>query len=437
MHTSWDRGTILLHDVDTPPAGAVWDPRVDLYRAPAIAWSALPSKDDRVRPELPVPTTFPAPDLRPYQGAALGAWEVADRRGTIVLPTGAGKTRTAVAAIARAGVRTLCLAPTRVLLEPWAAALRGAGVPSVGRFGDGDRVEAPITVATFVSARAHAETLGNRFDLLVVDEAHHFGGGALDETLEMYIARWRLGLTATPPADPGRCDRLASLIGPVVFRTSLEELAGRWLAPFRTITVTVSLTATERAVYDAEAAVWRPAIKAFFAVFPSAQWASFIAHAQGTEEGRRALAAWRRSRAVLALPENKRRLLCDILDRHRESRVLVFCAEAATALRIAREFLVPALTAEIGRTERAAVLGAFAKGELRVVVSARVLNEGVDVPEADVAVLLGGNQGDREYVQRVGRVLRPSPGKEAIIYEIVTAGTREVGRAESRRQESR
>lgn len=433
MRATWDRGTILLHDAEAPPSGATWDPRVGVYRAPAAAWSSLMGiQVDEVVPELPRPPALIVPALRPYQEAAVLAWELAGRRGTVILPTGAGKTRTAVAALARAGLRALVLAPTRVLLDPWIAALRAAGADEVGRYGDGARVERPITVATMASARLHAETLGNRFDALVVDEVHHFGGGALDETLDMFTAPFRLGLTATPHDDPVRAARLDALVGPIVYEASLDELAGKWLAPFRTVTLTVDLTRAERAAHDAEARVWRPYVRAFFEATPGAGWANLVANAQKTDAGRRALAAWRRSRAILALPERKRALLGELLLHHAASRALVFCGDATSAIELARQLLVPALTAEIGRDERARVLAAFASGELRVIASARVLNEGVDVPDADVAVIVGGSQGQREYVQRVGRVLRPVAGKEAVVYNVVTRGTREVERASER-----
>ena len=92
------------------------------------------------------------------------------------------------------------------------------------------------------------------------------------------------------------------------------------------------------------------------------------------------------------------------------------------------------LTCDIGRPERDAVLDAFRQGRLRALVSSRVLNEGLDVPDADVAVIVGGALGEREHVQRVGRLLRPSPGKRALVYELVTRQTIEVSQAWRRRQ---
>ena len=93
---------------------------------------------------------------------------------------------------------------------------------------------------------------------------------------------------------------------------------------------------------------------------------------------------------------------------------------------IAREHLVMPLTCDIGRRERDEVLDAFPRGSIRALVSARVLNEGIDVPDADVAIIVGGALGEREHVQRVGRLLRPAEGKRALVYELVTRDTIEV-----------
>jgi superfamily II DNA or RNA helicase len=437
----WERGTIVIGREapvrDLP--GVLWDPRIGAFRAPGHTHRTLVTSirkrgfavEDRVLTLGEPPAPFEPPELRAYQECALAAWEMGGRRGIVCLPTGAGKTRVAVAAVAKTQARTLVLVPTRVLLEQWARTLRAAGV-TPGVYGDGQRDAKPITVATFASALRHVDTLGNRFELLVIDEVHHFGSPAGDETLEMTTAPWRLGLTATPP-DGARAERLDVLVGPIVFRSSIGDLAGRFLAPFHVVTVTVGLTASERATYDAQLAAYQPVVRRFFDAAPGATWPDFVRAAGKTVEGQRGLAAWRRSRTCLAFTAAKRAALGQLLARHRASRVLVFAQDVATAYAVSREHLVPALTSEIARDERAAWLAHFAAGELRVLVSARVLNEGVDVPAADVAILVGGSQGAREYVQRVGRVLRPSAGKEAVVYEMITGGTHESRQAEGRR----
>jgi superfamily II DNA or RNA helicase len=68
------------------------------------------------------------------------------------------------------------------------------------------------------------------------------------------------------------------------------------------------------------------------------------------------------------------------------------------------------------------------------VATSRVLNEGVDIPAAQVGVVLSGTSTVREHVQRLGRILRPQKGKRAVLYEVVTADTTEVGAAARRRE---
>ncbi len=445
MRLVFDRGTLVIHgdiaDAGSLP-GVLWDPRIRAWRAPACHYAALsrelarryPGFHDEVRPKLVEAPPIPLPELRPYQAAAVASWEFAGNRGMIALPTGSGKTRTAIAAISKTRLRTLCLVPTRALMEQWAKILRDISPGPIGEYGDGRRVEQPVTIATFASALRNMETLGNRFDLLVIDEVHHFGGGAGDEILEMCTAAARMGLSATPPEDEIRRTRLAALVGPEVYRASVEDLAGRYLAAFELITISIRLTPEESHAYKTEMSIFHPVCRAFFDSVPGASWSDFVAAACRSDPGRRALAAWRRSHSIVRYSAEKRRIVADLLLRHQDSRILIFAADNDTAYSVAREHLVQPITCDIGKRERARALQRFRTGELRILVSARVLNEGTDVPAADVAIIVGGSQGSREYVQRVGRILRPSEGKKAIVYDLVTRDTFEVRRADAHRR---
>jgi superfamily II DNA or RNA helicase len=166
---------------------------------------------------------------------------------------------------------------------------------------------------------------------------------------------------------------------------------------------------------------------------PGASWAEFACAAAKTEQGRRALAAWQRARQMLAFPEAKRRMLAHLLARHADSRIIVFTADNATAYAVSREHLIMPLTCHVGRNERQRALTLFREGRLRTLVSAQVLNEGLDVPDAEVGIIVAGSRGMREHVQRVGRVLRPRPGKRATVYELVVRATGEVRQARRRR----
>ncbi|MBK7584853.1 MAG: DEAD/DEAH box helicase family protein [Myxococcales bacterium] len=446
MRLSFEHGTLVISE---PPEldlgfapGVMWDPRVALWRAPAHFHAELTHTlrakrlplEDTVRP---VPSALSAPwtepTLRPYQKGALLAWTLAERRGLVVLPTGAGKTRVAVAALAELRLPALVVVPTRALLAQWHAELGRVCPEPVGIWGDGERRNGTVTVATFESAYRLMPELGSRFDVLIVDEVHHFGLGQRDELLEMCVAQHRLGLTATPP-DPVALARLDGLIGPVVYELGVADLTGTYLADFDLIELRLALDADERRRYQEDHGRFVTVFKPFARQNPNAAWQDFTSVAMQSAEGRAALAAWRRSRRLLSLTRKKLAAVHEILQRHRSSKVLVFTADNHAAYTIARCELITPITCEIRRKERARALSAFQEGSLRALVSSRVLNEGIDVPDADVAVIVGGTLGEREHVQRIGRLLRPRPGKRATVYELVSAGTREVAQSRERRR---
>lgn len=182
MRLDFDRGTIVCSEPDPKCdpfrlPGVLWDERVAAFRAPAYRYGEIAAalRASGTRTADAVMTPWEAAEyadtrssLRPYQQAAVGAWDVMGRRGMVVLPTGAGKTHVAYAAIQQVRRPTLCLVPTRILLRQWVAGLRAALGSSVGIYGERDL--RAITVATFESAYRQMAELGNRFELLVIDE---------------------------------------------------------------------------------------------------------------------------------------------------------------------------------------------------------------------------------------------------------------------------
>ncbi len=448
MRLIFDRGTIVILGSESPKEladlpGALWDPRIGSLRCPARFHHALVAELGRRRVQFAdevaehsaasLMENLAPVDLRPYQEAALAAWDLAGRRGTAVLPTGAGKTRLAIAAMARAGVPALCLVPTRVLLDQWARAIQEILAIVPGRLGDGERRIDSLTVATFESGWRHMHRLGNQFGMVVVDEAHHFGNGMRDEALDMCIAPLRLGLTATKPRGQPAA-RLAELVGPTVYELRVDELTGEFLAPYDAVVLHLDLTVEERAHYDELMATFRDVMGGYRRFHPEASWDEFATAAARTDAGRRAISAWHRARKLIAFPAAKRAMVGTLLERHRATPTIVFTADNPTAYAISREHLIMPLTCDIKRKERERMLTLFKQGKLRALVSAQVLNEGLDVPEAEVGIIVAGNKGEREYVQRVGRVLRPRPGKRALVYELVVRATTEVGQSRRRRQ---
>jgi len=129
---------------------------------------------------------------REYQQEALSAWRDNERRGSVILPTGSGKTFLAVQAIADAGVSTLIVVPTIDLMNQWHATLTNAfgdQLPDgVGVLGGGSHNVTNITVTTYDSAYRYINEYGDQFGLLVVDEVHHLPAPTYQQIPEMTIA---------------------------------------------------------------------------------------------------------------------------------------------------------------------------------------------------------------------------------------------------------
>jgi superfamily II DNA or RNA helicase len=278
------------------------------------------------------------------------------------------------------------------------------------------------------------EHLGARFGLVVFDEVHHLVADSYAMAARLCLAPYRLGLSATPERDDGKDALLDELVGPIVLRREIDELEGTFLADYDVVRIDVTLSDDERRQW-AEA---RATYKAFLqseriAIGGAGGWDRFVQRAARSPEGRLALAAWRLQRRLAFGAAQKMEHVDAILHRHRGARVLVFSDDNATAYAVARRFLVPVITHQTKVRERTALLRAFADGTLPVLATSRVLNEGVDVPDAQVAVVLSGTGSTREHVQRLGRVLRPRPGKRAVLYELVSADTGETYTSEKRR----
>jgi superfamily II DNA or RNA helicase len=203
---------------------------------------------------------------------------------------------------------------------------------------------------------------------------------------------------------------------------------------FDLIVLRLGLSPRERSTYLADYRIFADVNGRFRRLHPHGTWQEFVSAASQSTAGRAALNAWRRTRRLLAFTDAKAEAVRRLLAQHRDSRTLVFTADNDAAYAIAREHLVMPITCDVSRSERERALAAFRTGDLRALVSARVLNEGIDVPDADVAIIVGGTQGQREHVQRVGRLLRPGPGKRAVVYELVTMATSETRQSAERRR---
>jgi superfamily II DNA or RNA helicase len=423
---------------------ARWDAREARHRAPAIAYpdlvrlftrASIPFVDEARRyVELPSgPVLHREPRL--YQAEAIEAWRRARGRGVVVLPTGAGKTHVAVMAIADKRRATLVIAPTLDLVRQWYDVLRASFDQPVGLVGGGEHDVRDLTVTTYDSAHLHMEYLGDRFGLLVFDEAHHLPSSGYAFAAKAAIAPFRLGLTATPERADGKDADLEALVGPIVYRKDVQELRGEFLADYDVQRVVVDLEPDERDDYEEARAVYRGFLsKNGISLRTPAGFGEFILKSTFSEEGRAAMAAYRRQRALAFAARGKLAILERLLHVHRHDPAIVFTQDNATAHLVSRRFLLPAITHQTKVRERSEILAGLADGTYGAVVTSKVLNEGVDVPDASVAVVLSGSGSVREHVQRLGRVLRKKGDKRAVLYELVSGDTSETYTSERRRE---
>jgi superfamily II DNA or RNA helicase len=151
---------------------------------------------------------------------------------------------------------------------------------------------------------------------------------------------------------------------------------------------------------------------------------------------REALLARNRAIKVALNSEAKLSLLAKQLETHRNEKTLIFTLHNDLVYAISRRFLIPALTYQTPKEERREILDNFRKGDYKTIVTSQVLDEGVDVPDASVGFILSGTGSTREYVQRLGRLLRKVEGKRAKLVEIVSKETIEVRMSRRRRQKT-
>ena len=454
----YEAGTIALAgqlgDVNPSALGLEPDGRTGGWRTSAHRYAEVrvslvdPGTDvtDTVLDLEPYDAQESTYSLRDYQREALEDWLTTDRwadvptcwptedrplpqapAGVLELPTGSGKTVIGIHAIETLATPTLVVVPTIDLLEQWASELeREFGVP-IGRFGGGEQHREPITVSTYDSAYLKADSVGDRFGLVVFDEVHHLGGEGYREIARLLAAPARLGLTATFERPDDAHEVVRELVGPVVHRIDVDELAGEHLAPYDLKRLEVSLTPEEREAYETHQGVFTDYLASSSVQLRSGSDYQELVKRSGTDpRAREALLAKQRAREVVMGSDAKLDALEEILKNHREERVIVFTAHNDLAYDVAERFLIPAITHRTGTAERREILERFRDGRYSRVVSSNVLDEGVDVPDASVGVILSGSGSAREFTQRLGRILRPTDdGGRAILYEVISTDTTE------------
>jgi superfamily II DNA or RNA helicase len=445
MELTFNRGTIIIRgDVRIP--NSIWDERSRAFRAMALHYRDIIeylknsgiNYTDNVLDLVLCPELQSSITLRDYQKQALDAWISNSKRGVIVLPTGSGKTVIGIEAISLLNTPTLVIVPTLDLLDQWHSRLKKEFKVDVGVLGGGEQEIKALTVSTYDSAYIHADKLGNRFGFIIFDEVHHLPAEGYKHIAEMFASPFRMGLTATYEREDGLHTELNRLVGGKIFVKKVNELAGDHLSPFRLEKVIVELSEEEQEEYEHNQGIFAEYLRRCnITIRTSSDFQKLVIRTGRDPNARKALLARNKARDIALNSVSKIERFRVILKQHKSSRLFIFTEHNKLVHRISREFLIPAITYRTASKERTDILDRFRSGVYRAVVTSKVLDEGIDVPDADVGIILSGTGSERAFIQRLGRILRKKEGKEAVLYEIVSAETSEINTAQRRKKSLR
>lgn len=426
-----------------------------------------------------VPTTILGSPftMREHQLDALRAWAANEHNGILELATGAGKTITAIYAATRIaeaneGIALIVAVPYQDLADQWVSELamfnihavrcygsRAEWEPTVQAYLRRNRGEQREFLAVVVVNRTlktdHFQAFAGRLDqnrlFFIGDECHHHGGAGFVGKL-LPGARFRLGLSATPfhYMDDDANKRLKAVYDKPVFEYGLADaVQDKVLTPYEYFPVPVELTEREAQDYlDLSDQIAR----AFMAAKSD----------MASPSGERLKALLMRRARLVGAAENKMVELDRLLEERKVAKhSLFYCSDGRTLVEddddddtdvdggqaemkqrhavaqmlLRRGVSVSPFTSDENRWQRREILRRFKDGETEAMVAIRCLDEGIDVPACRTAYLIASSRNPRQFIQRRGRILRRSPGKDhATIFDFVvvmpdghTAGEEKAG----------
>jgi DNA excision repair protein ERCC-3 len=345
-------------------------------------------------------------EVREYQQQAAESFYLAGSErggsGVIVLPCGAGKTIVGLAAMKMVGQTALVLTTSLTSVKQWRRELldkTSLRSDEIAEYTGEQKSTGPVTLTTYqiLTWRAdregefpHLELFRARsWGLIIYDEVHLLPAPVFRATADLQ-ARRRLGLTATLVREDGREADVFALIGPKRFDVPWKDLERQeWIASATCVEERVPMSAERRMQY--------------------------------------ALADRRSQFRIAAENPSKMSRLRQLLDHHRDGRVLIIGEYLAQVAAIAKELDAPLVTGKTPQCEREQIYDRFRHNELRCIVLSKVGNFAIDLPDADVLIQVSGMFGSRqEEAQRLGRILRPkSDGRSAHFFTLVSRDTRE------------
>jgi superfamily II DNA or RNA helicase len=438
----YQKGTIVVKGLDSLPFTTL-DSRTNYLYSNGINYKKITEYlngknikyDDRVLDLLPLgdlPTI--KVNLRDYQLEAIKNWCL-EKMGSIVLPTGAGKTIIGLKIIEIVNSPTLIIVPTLDLIKQWTKILSRNFDMEIGNIGGGIENIQPITVSTYDSAYIKAPWIGNKFLLIVFDEVHHLPAPSYRLIAETLVAPYRLGLTATIEREDHLEQDFPYLIGKSTFQITAKKLAeNKYLANYTIERKKTFMSSEEYSKYKESMTIYYTCLKKIGLNMNSNNaFKRLIMMSTKNTMARRALVARNNAIDISLNSRSKMDEIRKILGENKDIKTIIFTQHNKLVYEISNDFLIPFITHKSSKEERDDVLTGFKEGRYKAIVTSKVLDEGIDVPDAQLGILVSGTGSSREFIQRLGRLLRPkNDNNEARLIEIVSSGTSETVTSERR-----
>jgi len=433
----------IFERVEVPMESA---PRWSL-RWTTVAEAKAPVNQPTPQTFVETPSAYDLPNLYEWQKRALDAWQKSDKCGIIEAVTGSGKTLVGIAALlshldTHAG---LVIVPSTILLHQWAHALEGVRCKQVERLGDGYRGNlkvGSVLVATVQSASTlrinHNTSLRT---LLVADECHRYGAPTWASVLDSRYPM-RLGLTATlERLDDGVEEIINPYFGGIVYSLDYEEASKDGIiCPFEVTCIGIKMSPSRAYNYYELERQGRDLIgricRKHSIDFDRTSFGEFITKVSKlADPPDPCTLCWK----YLKVFNDKRELLADAEEKINtmlrmkiatSPRTIIFTDYVQAAQRanmILRGMGVQSceISSCTSKQERAETLRRFQLGQLSAIIAPRILDEGVNLPDANVAIIVSASRSRRQMIQRLGRVLRRGENKKAHLYFLYFRDTSE------------
>ena len=351
---------------------------------------------------------------RPYQRAAVEAL-LHGRQGVVVAPTGAGKTIIGCLGIVGAGVSSLIVVHTLDLLQQWRQQIRRVIGVEPGQVGGGVVDWQPVTVATVQTLHrlgmAEVSARGAGIGLVIHDEVHRQAASTWWDVCSWLPCLYRWGLTATPERADGLTQLLWWGVGPLLYEVPARELldAGHLAKP-RVVQVH---TGWRYPAFDEAAARFKE-VEATREGWP-------VKRAQMDKQR-----AFQALQSALIEDADRNARIVDLVRREVDAghQVLVLSGrvdhcEALCALLRAAGVDAEVVTGKTAKKAREGIMGRLRDGTLPAACCTQLADEGLDAPGLDRLVVAFPTRNKRQATQRRGRIMRPGPGKQPVVYDLV------------------